>query len=221
MRFSIILLLVLASGYCLSQGNYQDILQIRLNEIKELKSYNNSIVIYISDSIDYHDLSFPYWSSNVKYYAGDIVRYKYCDYEALTDSTSGEQPDISPAAWKLFSRPHPFLFLRDTARSEDLKSLLKDKHAYVKTYAFAALSYRKGDNLFSVIVDNLPDTTIMQEFTGDVGGWAYPADMMIQYEAYRLSKDDKKRLKDLITTKYRHLERGLMTLNEKRTLRRK
>jgi hypothetical protein len=59
----------------------------------------------------------------------------------------------------------------------------------------------------------------MDEFTGDVGDWAYPADMMIQYETYRLSKADKKKLKDLITTKYRHLERSLMTLNGKRTLR--
>jgi hypothetical protein len=214
-----ILFLVVSSGRYFCQSNYQGTLQARLDQIRELKNYNNTIVINVIDSVNYHNLSFPYWSADSKYYAYDIVRYKYCQYEALADSTLGDRPDISRTIWNLISGPHPFLFLRDTVTSEDLKNLLLDKHPYVKTYAFAALSYRKSDNLLSVIVDNLADTTKMDEFTGDVGDWAYPADMMIQYETYRLSKADKKKLKDLITTKYRHLERSLMTLNGKRTLR--
>ena len=221
MRFSVILLVIVSCGHCLSQSSYQETLQARLNRIKELKSYDNNIVIKIIDSVNYHDNSFPYWSPSGKYYANDIVRFKYCHYEALTDSTSGDRPDVSRAVWKLIWRPHPFLFLRDTARTEDLNNLLKDKHAYVKTYAFAALSFRETPNLLSVIVDNLADTTKMHEFTGDVGGWAYPADMMIQYEVNRISKSDKKKLKDLITTKYGHLDRGLMALSRERTPRRK
>jgi hypothetical protein len=142
------------------------------------------------------------------------VKYKYCQYAALKE-TKGQRPDTSYTVWKLDRGRHPYLFLRDTARSEDLKRLLSNDHPYVRTYAFGALSFRKYGRLFSVIVHNLSDTTQMLEYTGDYGRNAYPADLMIEYEVYRLSNIEKRKLKRLIINTYSHLDRGLEILNRK------
>src|SRR6187455_3777402 len=139
MRYSIIVLQVLFWGQSFSQSSYDDVLVARANQIKGVQYYDNGVVIKI-DSIEYHDLSFPYWTRNDTYYQDDIVRYKYCQYAVLTDSTHGNRPDISRSDWTLLHGPHPYLFLRDTARSEDLVKLVSDENSYVKSYAFAALS---------------------------------------------------------------------------------
>jgi hypothetical protein len=171
-------------------------------------------VIHI-DSVEYHDLSFPYWKSNDTYYQYDMVRYNYCQYRVLAESTNGHRPDTSRTDWELWRGPHPYLFLRDTARLENLKKLMHDEHPYIRSYVFGALSSRKCDNLFSFIVDNLDDSTQMRE-SGDAEWiYIYPADLMIEYEAYRLSKREKKKIKELITTKYKYLSRGLAALSRK------
>jgi hypothetical protein len=146
------------------------------------------------------------------YYQDEMVRYKYRQYVVLTDSTIGQSPDTSQNDWRLVSGPHPYLFLRDTARLEDLKNLMMQESSYIRTYAFAALSFRKCDNLFPIIVDNLDDSNQMLVFTGDVGMNAYPADLMLEYEGYRLSKNEKKKIKKLIRTRYKYLNRGLAAL---------
>jgi hypothetical protein len=214
MRYSIIILQFLFWGQSFSQNSYDEVLVVRVNQIKGVQYYDNGVVIKI-DSIEYHDLSFPYWTRNDIYYQDDIVRYKYCQYAVLTDSTHGNRPDTSRTEWTLFHGPHPYLFLRDTARSEDLVKLMSDENPYVKSYAFAALSSRKHDNLFSFIVDNLGDSTLMPESSSDVEDSAYPADLMIEYEAHRLSKDEKRKLKELITANYKYLTRALRALSRK------
>jgi hypothetical protein len=213
MRY-LITILVFSWGQCLSQSSYQDRLHARLEQIKSLDLYDNTVVVNVIDSVDYHDLSYPYWSPNDTYYEDDMVRYKYCHYAALKDGPRGK-PDTSKADWKLVRGPHPFLFLRDTATVADLEKLALDKHAYIKTYAFAALSYRKVDNLMPLIVANMGDITKMDEFTGDVEDSAYPADMMIEYELYRLSRTDKRKLRDFIIWPHKHLCRGLRALIRK------
>ena len=43
----------------------------------------------------------------------------------------------------------------------------------------------------------------------------YPADLMIEYEIGRLTDREKKKLRDLIKSKYRYLTRGLTYLDRK------
>lgn len=213
MRHFLTVLLLLCCGQCLSQVSYIEALSLRLQEIRKLDFYDNNVIFTI-DSIDYHDLSFPYWNPNEIYYQDDITRYQHCQYAALKN-TKGQRPDTARTAWTLVLGPHPALFLRDTARTEDLITLLLDKHVYVKMYAFAALSFRKEKNLFPIIVENLKDATQILEYTGDHGNSAYPADLMIQYEIDRLSDSEKEKLEELIGQKYPHITRGLATLSGK------
>lgn len=208
-------MLVLCAGQCLSQRNYSTLLSLRLEQIKKLDFYDNKIVA-LKDSVEYRDLDFPYWKPLDTYYQDDMVKYKYCQYAALKD-TKGQRPDISHDVWVIVHGPHPYLFLRDTARLEDLKLLLRHKHPYIRTYAFGALSYRKQDQdyLFARIIDNMKDTAEILEYTGDVGNGAYPVELMIQYEHARLNKKQKQKLKDLISANYTHLQESLDLLDRK------
>jgi len=205
MRYSIFLALVLLSGHGLSQSNYDSILSLRLEQIKKLSIYNNTVVISI-DSIDYcPDACFPYWKPNITFYEDDICRYKYCQYRVIKDSVRGVRPDTAPDNWKLIDGPSPYLFLRDTAKTDDLRKLLSNKHPYIRTYAFAALSHRKFGDLFPVLVDNLNDTTKVDQFTFDVEGYSYPADLMLSYEIENFDSSQKDAIAKLILTKYSHL----------------
>jgi hypothetical protein len=195
----------------LAQTDYDERLALRLDQIKKSDSYDDK-VIFAVDSMEYQDVSNPYWKPNDVYYQGDIARYKYCSYAALRD-TKGHRPDTARATWTLVWGPHPALFLRDTAKVDDLKKLLLDKYEYVKTYAFAALSFRKEGNLFSTIVNNLGDTTQIPAWWGDSAFNAYPADLMIGYAVHLLSKRERTELKALIRKKYPYLSRGLEVLS--------
>src|SRR5689334_18792573 len=108
MRHLIFPFVFLTSGYCISQNQYKDTLRARLEQIKRLEMYNNTVVVNVIDSVDYHDLSFPYWSPNDIFYDGDIARYNHCHYQALKE-TRGNRPDKSKTEWKLMKGPHPFL----------------------------------------------------------------------------------------------------------------
>jgi hypothetical protein len=213
MRYPLIVLISLCWIRCLSQTDYDETLAVRLDQIKKSDSYDHKVVFAI-DSVEYHDMSFPFWKPNDMYYQDDIARYKYCSYAALRDS-KGHRPDTARTTWTLVSRPHPALFLRDTAKVDDLKRLLLDKHEYVKTYAFAALSFRKEGNLFPAIVSNLGDTTQMTAWWGDSAFNAYPADLMIEYALPLLSKSEKTELQALIRKKYPYLSSGLQVLRRK------
>jgi hypothetical protein len=213
MRYVAIILLILIWQHCLSQTDYNDRLSLRLDQIKKLEFYINDVVVHI-DSVDYHDLSYPYWDAGDTYYQYDVVRYKNCQYEALTDDTRDHRPDTSRAVWTLMQGPHPYLFLRDTASLEDLYKLMLDEHPYIRTYTFGALSFRNSAKLFPLIIDNLADTTQM-EVAGCVFSSAYPADLMIEYEAAKLTKREKRKLVDLINSRYKYLTRGLDALKIK------
>jgi hypothetical protein len=196
-----------------SQDSYKKTLSLRLDQIRKLEYYDNKVVFAI-DTLEYHDMSFPYWNPSEIYYQDDRSRYKYRLYIALRD-TQGERPDTATTSWKLMSGPHPSLFLRDTARLEDLRALLLDKHEYDKLYSFAALSFRKEKNLFPTIQDNLKDTTQIYAVWGDSGSNTYPADLMIQYYAHQLTESEKTKLKEMILQKYPYLKWGLEVLTQK------
>jgi hypothetical protein len=214
MRLSILILIALCCGHCKqSDKDANNILSARLDQIKKLDHYDDKIVSGV-DSVEYHDMSFPYWNSRDTFYTDDMTRFKYCQYAALNDNV-GERPDTTPTSWTLISGPHPYLYLRDTAQVEDLRKLLSNGHPYVKTYAFGALVFRQERNLFSVIVDNLNDTTPIEAWWGDSGSNVYPADLMIEYQVDRLTESEKSKLTEAIKQNYHHLDRGLELLTRK------
>src|SRR5688572_6299334 len=116
MRVLLITIIVLAPTYGFPQGSYQNRLSNNLDRIREMHYFDNNVIM-LADTMDFH-MSFPYWKSFASYYEGDVVRFKYCQYEAKKD-TKGKIPDISLDDWELIRGPHPYLFLRDTARVED------------------------------------------------------------------------------------------------------
>jgi hypothetical protein len=205
MRLSILILIGLFCGHCKQLvKDDNDILSARLDQIKKLDHYDHKIVSGV-DSVDYHDMSFPYWNFRDTFYTDDIARFKYCQYAALKNNV-GERPDTTPTSWTLISGPHPYLYLRDTAKVEDLRKLLSDEHPYIKTYAFGALAFRQECNLFSVIVDNLDDTTQIEAWWGDSGDNVHSADLMIEYQVDRLTQSEKTKLTDAIKQNYPYLE---------------
>ncbi|MGC3943805.1 MAG: hypothetical protein QM762_04560 [Chryseolinea sp.] len=214
MRVLILILIGLCCGKCRQRDkNSDNILSARLDQIKKLDHYDDKIVSGV-DSVEYHDMSFPYWNSQDTFYTDDRTRFKYCQYAALKDNV-GQRPDITPASWTLINGPHPYLYLRDTARVEDLRMLLSDGHPYVKTYAFGALAFRQEPKLFPVIVDNLSDTTKIDSWWGDSGGNVYPADLMIEYQVNQLTESEKTKLRELIKQNHPYLNRGLEWLTRK------
>jgi hypothetical protein len=214
MRYALIVALFTCGHLGFSQNGYNDALSERLHRIKNQRYFDNDVVTHRIDSVDYGDLSFPYWKADEKYYLDDMVRYKYSHYQALSDDLQGHRPDTARNSWSLTSGPHPYFFLRDTARSEDLLRLMTDEHPYVRTYCFAALSFRNSGELFSLIVDNLQDTTQL-EVAGCAFSNAYPADLMIEYEASKLTKSERRKLTELIKTRHGYLSRGLGTLKRR------
>lgn len=196
---------------CFAQADYESKFLGKVNEIKSLKLFNNGIVLS-RDTLSYGS-TYPAWSSELTFLVKDAVMYKGATYVAISDSQS-KYPAISPNEWKLIRGRHPYLFLRDSAKTDDLRSLLKSDHTFIKSYAFGALSFRKEDGLFEVVIDNLSDTRSIKQFTGDYGFEVHPADLMIQYQLSNFSKNQKETLRKLISTKFKHLERALELLKE-------
>ncbi len=173
---------------CCSRDNYEDMLSIRLREIEKLELYDNSFVVY--SEADGYGSTFPRWKSDLDYYQDDMVIDDAGKmYRAIVDSKSKE-PVTSQRDWQLIPWMHPYLFLRDTAKVEDLKKLLANTHPYIRAYAFAALANQDVDGLYDVILDNLADTTRMTQMTSDYGFDVCPADLMISYKLDDLNKAD-------------------------------
>jgi hypothetical protein len=179
----------------------------RLDEIRKLTTFDNGILIY--DNAGW----WP-WKSTFAYYTDDIVAFKYSTYLAIADS-KGIVPGTAPKIWKPIRGPHPYLFLRDTAKVEDLKKCLNSDQAYIKTYAFGALAYRKVDGLFNVIIENMSDTTTIMQFTSDNIYEMHPAEIMIWSKLTDLTKEQRQILDKLIETKYKYLKEAKRFLKEK------
>lgn len=124
MRLLTLILLGLCCGQCNRyRENDRNVLSTRLDQIKKLSHYDDKVVGGI-DSVEYNDMSFPYWNLIDAFYRGDIARFKYCQYVASQDNV-GQRPDTSKVSWRLTNGPHPYLYLRDTARVEDLKVIIR------------------------------------------------------------------------------------------------
>jgi hypothetical protein len=203
----------LVSIGCYSQQTYQQLLLTRVADIKHLAYYDNSVVVY--DESSAYGSNYAVWNAVADYYADDIVLDKNKKvFRALVDS-KGKEPSISPKEWEFVPFSHPYFFLRDTARVEDLKQLLVNDHPYVKTYAFGALANKKVGDLYNVILDNLSDTTQIDQMTADFGYDVCPADLMICYFSETLSVDQKKHLQELLETKFQHLKDAWGCLHQK------
>src|SRR5690242_3878659 len=136
----IIMFVIIGSQQCYAQRSYDSILSVRLAEIEGQQQFDNGIVLYDEDSG--YGSTFPLWDEAMAFYQDDMVVFKGRTYRALQDS-KGKRPSTSPQLWQLDKEPMPYLFLRDTATTEDLRSLLKSSHPYIRTYALGALAYRK------------------------------------------------------------------------------
>lgn len=197
-------LLVIFPSFCYSQTDYESTLRKRLNEIRELELFDNSVVVY--DDTSYYDISYQRWDPHEEYYVDDIISLRGICYQAVVDN-KGKIPASSSKEWVLLAPigSLPYRYLRDTARSEDLKLLLGSDHPYIRTYAFAALAHRKADGLFEIVLKNLKDTTRITQMTGDYGYDVSPADMMLSYSLAGFTNAQKDTLKRLILMKYSHL----------------
>src|SRR5262245_39863207 len=124
MRVTVFIVCFFSFAFCFAQQGYDSTLAARIKAIRELDFYNSGVVLF-NDSTD-HGLDFPLWQKQRSYYEGDLIRFKECLYIAKADSR-GERPSSSIDAWQLTRGPHPYLFLRDSAKVEDLRTLLSDK----------------------------------------------------------------------------------------------
>lgn len=194
---------------CTVRPDYPQQLSQRVHQIRNLTYYNNSFVAF--DETTCFGSDYPEWAPDTKYYTDDPVAYGTCAlYLALKDN-HGKKPSESPDLWRILPMYHPYLFLRDTAKIEDLRKLLTDENPLLKTYAFGALVRRTQEGLYPVIIDNLNDQRKFSQMTGHVGSMVFPADLMISYAQKYLSADQKSELKRLISTKYNHLSYPLTT----------
>ncbi|MBL7845501.1 MAG: hypothetical protein JNK44_16685 [Cyclobacteriaceae bacterium] len=199
----VILIVFVIPGFCFAQSDYQSTLSRRLEEIKQLGFFDNSVVVY-DDSSGY-GTTFPRWNPNNDYYQDDMTFIGGTIYRALVDS-KGKNPTTSRKEWTPSRRPLPYLFLRDTATTDDIKTLLRSDHPYIRVYAFAALAHRKYSGLFEIVLNNLNDTTRITQMTSDYGYDVSPADMMLKYSIHGFTTQQKDTLKRLILTKYNHLK---------------
>ena len=200
---SLFLLVFLTSiSICHGQDSYEVTLAERIAEIQAGTEYGNTPVV-LSGSLGLYS-DFPERDSITVFYEDDVAGYDRCLYRARRE-TKGDKPGFSPGEWVLFRRAPPFLFLRDSARNEDLWQLLRSAHPFVRSYAFGALVYRKQPNLFRTVLDHLSDTTRFLQFTTDYGYEVSPADMMLSYLVEQLTPAQKDTIGHLIITQYTHL----------------
>ncbi|CAN5354182.1 hypothetical protein BH09BAC3_BH09BAC3_09220 [soil metagenome] len=188
----------------------------RVEEIKQLKYFDNSIVVLgeYYDSINENSAMIPYWKPEIQFYEGDRTRFlRGIGYEALVEN-KGMNPLTSPSAWQPIYEPHPYLFFRDSVSIGNLKKMVRSDNVYLKMYAFAALRHHNEDGLLDIIYENLNDTTKVDYFTADVGYRGYPVDLMIEWKLKDLTPDQVQSLITLLTQKYPYLERSKEMLLE-------
>lgn len=202
MRISTVILFLIVPS-CYSQDNYNARFRQRLEDIRALTYFDNGVVVY-DDSSGYGS-TFPYWTPELDFYEDDIVTFKGgMSYRALIDN-KGKKPGTSPKEWALVDGPHPYLYLRDSAGTQDLVQLLTSDHPYIRVYAFGALVSRNFDKQFQIVVDNLADTSRIDQMTSDYGYTVFPADLMLWYTIRNFDSSKKDVLRKLILTRYSHL----------------
>lgn len=206
------ILLILIAANCYSQS-YEELLTLRLEEIKKLTYFNNSVVVYPKGSG--YGSTYDSWGIDRDFFENEMVVGKDGEfYMALVDNR-GKNPLESPNEWQLIPYIHPYFFLRDTARTEDLSKLLSNPDPYIKTYAFGALANRNFNGLYDVLLKNLSDTTRILQMTSDYGYDVCPADLMIMYLMNNITSRQKKNILGLIETDYQHLAEAKKYLEEK------
>jgi hypothetical protein len=115
MRVATIILIIISQN-CNAQ-DYGVKLSARTEEIKKLGFFDNGVVIW-NDTSRY---GFPRWNSTAYYYQDDMVTLKGEIFRAVVDN-KGMKPIDSPKEWQFdHGTYHPYQFLRDTAKVDDLK----------------------------------------------------------------------------------------------------
>jgi hypothetical protein len=173
----------------------------------KLEYFENSVIVYTA--AEGYGSTYSRWQSDSEYYEDDIVFNSDARFYRALKNNKGKAPNRSPDEWGfLHATEHPYFFLRDTAKMEDLRALLKHEHLYVKLYAFGALSGKNAEGLFAVILANLSDTTMVDQMTSDHGFPLCPSELMIMHlrKADALTTDQMLKLKALTQNNYKHLE---------------
>jgi hypothetical protein len=201
MRLPALTITLLTSISCLAQLDYKTKFAARVKEISELNQVNAGVVF--SEGFEHSDWT-P-WSPDRNFYTDDIVDHKGCLFRATSDS-KGKDPFISRKEWTIYRGLHPYIFLRDTAKIEDLRALLKTENLFVRIYTVAALAQRRQDDLYPFVRSHLGDTTQIDQYSSDYGYAVRPADLMLWFTMDQFTVAQKDELKRLIIKDYRHLD---------------
>lgn len=149
---------------------------------------------------------FQRWDADVVYYQYDMVRVVGVYYECLSDSVVGMYPPQSPHQWRSDNNDHPYLYLQDSARTEDLVELLSDTHPFVRLYSFGSLVNRYHPEIYSILLTHLSDSTSVLVTAGDTMGEEAVPSVMIWLAWTMLSSSQQETLRQLVKSKYHHIK---------------
>ena len=100
---------------------------------------------------------------------------------------------------------HPYFYLRDSSRIEDLRLLTSYPNELVRIYSFRVLVEKKDTSIFPVILNHLSDTSKVEVWDNDYRWNSTVADQMIYLGLRQLDSISKDSLRDLIFLKHNYL----------------
>ncbi len=100
---------------------------------------------------------------------------------------------------------HPYFYLRDSTKIEDLRLLTNYPNELVRIYSFRVLSEKKDKLLYATIVNHLTDTSKVEVWDYDYGWSSTVADQMINLGIRGLDSIHRDSLRDLIFLKHNYL----------------
>lgn len=157
--------------------------------------------IYISIAIVICVLSCNSFSDNkLNKRISEIEKMYECNYFVINYSDSFRYKILKKKIY------HPYLYLRDSANLENLLTLVESDNPNIKIYAFAALVSRDYKDCFSLVVNNLRDTTKVDLISTDEQWNSYIGDIFLNISVSKFSTEQKDSLKNLILKNYNYLE---------------
>ncbi len=100
---------------------------------------------------------------------------------------------------------HPYFYLRDSSKIEDLRLLTNYPNELVRIYSFRVLAEKKDTAIFSIIINHLSDTLKVEVWDYDYGWNSTVADQMINLGLRRLDSISRDSLRDLVFLKHNYL----------------
>jgi hypothetical protein len=100
---------------------------------------------------------------------------------------------------------HPYFYLRDSSKIDDLRLLTNYPNTLVRIYSFRVLAEKKDTSIFSIIINHLSDTSKVQVWDHDYGWSSSVADQMIRLGLRRLDSISRDSIRDLVFLKHNYL----------------